>query len=66
MPILSNDKTVRSNTVQILKDFNLQSLSTQLEKGEQIVSLMPAMEKSFDLMDDGIKRIISRRRISGK
>ena len=27
--IISNDKTVRSNTIQDLKDFNSQSLATQ-------------------------------------
>ena len=39
---ISSDKTVRSNTVQGLKDFNPQSLATQAKKGEQLVSMMPA------------------------
>ena len=41
--IISNDKTVRNDTVQVLKVFNSQSLSTQAKKGEQLVSMMPAI-----------------------
>ena len=40
MQIISNDKTVGSNTVECLKEFNSQSSSTQTKKGEQLVSLM--------------------------
>ena len=35
MQIISNVKTVISKTVQDLKEFNSQSLSTQAKKGEQ-------------------------------
>ena len=35
MQIISNDETVRSNTVQDLREFNSQSLVTQAKKGEQ-------------------------------
>ena len=45
MQIISTDKTVGSKTVQDLKDFNLQSLTTQAKKGEQLVSMMPAIKK---------------------
>ena len=31
MQIISNDKTVRSDTIQDLKDFNSQSLTTQAQ-----------------------------------
>ena len=41
--IIVNDKTVRSDTVQDLKEFNNQSLATQAKKGEQLVSKMPAI-----------------------
>ena len=54
MQIISNDTTVKSNTVQFLKDFNSQSLATQARKGEQLVSMMPAVQKAFDLMSDDI------------
>ena len=54
MQIISNDKTVRSNTVNDLKEFNSQSLATQAKKGEQLVSMMPAIKKAFDLMGDDI------------
>ena len=47
MQIISNDKTVRNDTVQDLKEFNSQSLSTQAEKGEQLVSMMPAIKNAF-------------------
>ena len=54
MQIISNDKTVRSNTVNDLKDFNNQSLATLAKKGEQLVRMMPAIKKAFDLMGDDI------------
>ena len=37
-----------------MKEFNSQSLSTQAKKGEQLVSMMPAIKKFFDLMGDDI------------
>ena len=47
MQIISNDKTVRSETVQDLKDFNLQSLTTQAKKGEQFSFYNAVYQKSF-------------------
>ena len=52
--IISNDKTVRNDTIQDLKEFNQQSLTTQAKKGEQLVSMMPAIKKAFKLMGDDI------------
>ena len=49
MQIISNDKIVRNDTIQGLKDFNQQPLTTQAKKGEQLVSMMPAIKKSFNL-----------------
>ena len=54
MQVISNDKTVRNDTVQDLKEFNSQSLATQAKKGEQLVSMMPAIKKAFDLLGDDI------------
>ena len=54
MQIISNDKTVRNDTVQDLKEFNSQSLATQAKKGEQLVSMMPAIKKAFNLLGDDI------------
>ena len=54
MQPISNDQTVRSETVQDLKDFNCQSLATPAKKGEQLNSMMPANKKAFDLMGDDI------------
>ena len=54
MQIISSDKTVRNDTVQDLKEFNSQFLATQAKKGEQLVSMMPAIKKAFDLMGDDI------------
>ena len=54
MQIISNERRVRSNTVQDLKEFNSQSLSTQAKKGEQLFSMVPAIEKTFDLMGNDI------------
>ena len=54
MQLSSNDKTVRNDIIQDLKDFNQQSLTTQAKKGEQLVSMMPAIKKAFNLMGDDI------------
>ena len=54
MQIVFNDQSVRSNTVQDLEDFNSQYLATQGKKGEQLVSLLPAIRKAFGLMVDVI------------
>ena len=57
MQIIPTDKTVRSETVQDLKDFNLQSLTTQARKGEQLVSMMPAIKEFFNPMGDDIVEV---------
>ena len=54
MQLSSNDKTVRNDTIQDLKDFNQQSLTTQAKKGEQLVYMMPAIKKAFNLLGDDI------------
>ena len=54
MQLSSNDKTVRTDTIQDLKEFNQPSLTTQAKKGEQLVSMMPAIKKAFNLMGDDI------------
>ena len=45
MQIISNGKTIKNNTVQNLKEFNSQTLTTQATKGEQLVSMMPVIKK---------------------
>ena len=52
--IISTDKSVRNDTIQDLKDFNQQSLTKQAKKGEQLVSMMPAIIKAFNLLGDDI------------
>ena len=54
MQLISTDQTVRDNTIEVLKDFNSQSFSTRAKKGEQLVSMMPAIKKAFILLGDGI------------
>ena len=54
MQLSSNDKIVRNDTIQDLKEFNSQSLTTQAKKGEQLVSMMPAIKKAFNLMGNDI------------
>ena len=54
MQFISNDKTVRNDTIEDLKDFNSQPLSTRAKKGEQLVSMMPAIKNLFDLLGDNI------------
>ena len=54
MKSISSDQTVRDNTIQDLKDFNQQSLSTQAKKGEQLTSIMPAIKTAFNLLGNHI------------
>ena len=54
MQIGSSNQKVRNNTIQDLKDFNQQSLSTRAKKGEQLVSMMPATKEAFTLMGNDI------------
>ena len=54
MQISSSDKTVRNDTIEDLKEFNSQSLSTRAKRGEQLVAMMPAIKKAFNLLADDI------------
>ena len=54
MQIISNDNSVRNGIIQDLKEFNQQSLTTQAKKGEQLVSMMPAIKKAFNLLGDDV------------
>ena len=51
MQTVSIDKLVR---IEDLKELNSQYLSTQAKKGEQLVSMMPAVKKASNLMGDDI------------
>ena len=57
MQLISTDQTVRDNTIQDLKDFNQQSLSTQAKKGEQLTKMMPAIKKAFNVLGDDINEL---------
>ena len=54
MQLGSSDQSVRNDTIQDLKDFNQQSLSSQAKKGQQLVSMMPAIKKAFNVLGDDI------------
>ena len=54
MQLISSDQTVRDNTIEELKDFNSQTLSTRSKMGKQSVSMMPAIKKAFNLLGDDI------------
>ena len=54
MQLISTDETVRSDTLQDLKDFNQQSLSTQVKIGEQLTAMMPAIKKASKVLRDDI------------
>ena len=60
MQFISNDKTVRSNTIQYIKVFNSQLSATQTKGGEQIVSMMPAIKRTFDLMGDDVVELSTK------
>ena len=57
---ISNDKTVRSDTIQGLKEFNNQSLGTQA-KEEQLISMMLAIQKAFILLGDDIFELSNKK-----
>ena len=52
--LISTDQTVRNDTVQDLKEFNQQSLSTRSKRGEELTSMMPAIKKAFNILGDDI------------
>ena len=54
MQIISNDNSVRNDTIQDLKEFNQQSLTTQAKKGEQLTAMMPAIKIAFNVLGDDI------------
>ena len=54
MQIISKDTTVRSDIIQVIKEFSSQSLTTQAKKGRQLVTMMPAIKKAFNLMGEDI------------
>ena len=66
MQIISNDKMVRSNRVQDFKNFNSQYLTRQVKKREQLVSMMPAIKKTFDQMGDDVIEISTENESSKK
>ena len=47
----------------IQEEFNSQSLSTQAKKGEQLVSMMPAIKKSFDSMGNDVEGLSARKEV---
>ena len=61
MQIISNAKTVSSNTVEDLREFNSQSLTTQAKKGEQLVSMLPGIKKSLDLIGNDIVKLCTEK-----
>ena len=61
MQFISDDKTVRNDTVQDFKKFNSQSLATHAKKGEQLVSMMPAIKKAFNLLGDDIIELSTKK-----
>ena len=54
MQFISDDKTIRSDTIQGLKDFFLTISNNTSQNGGQLVSMIPAIKKPFDLMVDDI------------
>ena len=54
LQLVSTDQTVRNDTIEDLRAFNSQSLSTRAKKGEQLVSMMPAIKEAFTLMGNDI------------
>ena len=57
MQLISNDNTVRNGTIQNLKEFNQQSLTTQTKKGKQVTAMMPAIKKAFNVLGDDLTEL---------
>ena len=66
MQNISKHQTIRSNTVQDLKEFNSQCLSIQVKKGEKIVSMMSAIKKAFDSLGDDIVELSTKKILKTK
>ena len=62
MQIISQNKTVRIDTVQNLKEFNAESLSTKTKMGEQLLSMMPAIKKALNLLIHDIVDLHTQKR----
>ena len=60
MQIFSTDQTIRGNTVLDSKELKSESLATQARKGEQLVSMMLAMKKAFDLLGDDLVELSTK------
>ena len=43
-----------------MKDFNSESLSTQAKKGEELVSMMPAIKKASNFLGDDIVELSTK------
>ena len=54
---ISNDIPVGTVTIPDKKVFITKPLATQAMKEEQLVSMMPAVRKAFDLMGDDIVKL---------
>ena len=61
MQIIPNDKTVRNDIIQDLNQVNSQTLTTQAKDGEQLVSMVPAILKAFNLLGDDIVELHTKK-----
>ena len=57
MQLISNNSSVRNESIRALKYFKSKSFATQAKKGEQLIYMMPANKKTFDLLGDDIVEI---------
>ena len=63
MQIFSTGKTVRNDSIEDLKELHSQPLTTQAKKGEQLVSMMPAIKKAFNLLGDDIVELQKKTKV---
>ena len=57
---ISKNETARSKTVQDLKGFNSESISTQAKKGEHLVAVIPRIKKAPDLLGDNVNELSTK------
>ena len=59
MQVISNYKILSSITVHFEKEFKSQSLAKQVKTAEQLVSMVSATEKAFDIMGDDMVELFT-------
>jgi predicted metalloprotease with PDZ domain len=61
--LVKTNNEVKKEIIENIKDFKKQSLATQAKKGEELVAMMPAVKKAFNIMADDIYELSTENEI---